>query len=171
MKAPRWLIALVLVPFTSGAQPPNEPAQTSPEAAQMQTHMEEMRTLMARIRDEADPAERQRLMSEHMHVMHDGITMMGRMMGGGMMGGPGAAGARGSQCAQADTDCRMREMQNAQRMMGERMGMMQMMMGQMMEHMMAQRSGTQEGGEPADREKQGAEGEAQPQGREHEAHH
>jgi len=171
MKVSNWLIALVLVPFISGAQPPSEPAQTSPEAAQMQTRMQEMRALMARIHDAADPAERQRLMAEHMQAMHDGMTMMGRMMGGGMMGGPAGAEGRAGQCAQGDTDCRMRQMQGQQSMMGERMGMMQMMMGQMMEHMMAQRPDGQEGGAPANGASQVAPSEAQPQGQNHETHH
>jgi hypothetical protein len=48
------------------------------------------------------------------------------------------------------------------------MGMMQMMMGQMMEHMMAQRSDGEHGGEPANGANQS---EAQPPAQNHEAHH
>lgn len=133
MKMRYWLVALTSVAFACAAQPPNEGAQSPPETAQMQTRMQEMRALMERIHGTSDPAERQRLMTEHMQAMREGMTMMGRMMGGGMMGGRGAG-----QCAENDTECRMRQMQGEQRMMGERMGMMQTMMGQMMEHMMAQ---------------------------------
>jgi hypothetical protein len=58
------------------------------------------------------------------------MAMMGRMMG--ERGGPG----RGTECSQGDNECRVRQMQVEQRMMGECMGMMHMMMQQMMDQMM-----------------------------------
>jgi len=136
MKISHVLIALISLVLTCAAQLPNAAAQPAPDVGHMQARMQEMQALMERIRNTSDPQERQRLMTEHMQAMHEGMTMMGRMMGGGMMGGPGAgAGSRG-ECAQNDTECRMRQMQDEQRMMGERMGMMQMMMQQMMDQMM-----------------------------------
>jgi hypothetical protein len=171
MKSRYLLIALTWFAFACAAQQPNEGAQSSPEAGQMQTRMQEMRALMERIQNTTDPAERQRLMAEHMQAMHDGMTMMGRMMGGGMMGGQPGGAARGGQCAQDDTECRMRQMQGEQRMMDERIGMMQQMMGQMMDHMMAQRPAAEAGETRRERRQNRSEPEVQEQDQEHEAHH
>jgi hypothetical protein len=80
-----------------------------------------------------DPAERQRLMDEHMRLMREGMAMMGPMMHGF------ASDQEGERpCADNDVQCRMQRMQRQQGMMGQRMGMMQMMMQQMMEHMRQQ---------------------------------
>jgi hypothetical protein len=54
---------------------------------------------------------------------------------GQMMRDPMAQGQM-RECQQADTECRMNQMQMQQQMMGQRMGMMQQMMQQMMEQMM-----------------------------------
>jgi hypothetical protein len=129
MKTSHVLIALTSLVLTCAAQLQNVAAQPAAEMGQMQARMQEMQALMERIRNTSDPAERQRLMDEHMRAMHDGMAMMGRMGG---QGGPGP----GAECSQHDSECRMREMQREQRMMGERMGMMQMMMQQMMDQMM-----------------------------------
>jgi hypothetical protein len=130
MKISHVLIALISVAFTCAAQLPNAAAQPAAEVGQMQARMQEMQALRERVRNTSDPAERQRLMDEHMRAMHDGVAMMGRMMG--EQGGPVRAG----ECRQNDNECRMRQMQGEQRMMGERMSMMQMMMQQMMDQMM-----------------------------------
>jgi len=134
MKKGYLLIALSLLPLAGAAQAPNEQNQgetaTTPQMQQMQSHMETMREQMARIHATTDPEERQRLMEEHMRTMHEGMTMMGRMMQGPMAQG------EARQCAQGDTECRMDQMQMQQQMMGQRMGMMQQMMEQMMERMM-----------------------------------
>jgi hypothetical protein len=100
--------------------------------SQMQGQMQAMRDMMARIHAEQDPAERERLMQQHMQSMHSGMAMMGQMMRGS---GPGEdGGAR--PCAEGDTRCEMDRLQMGQGAMNERMGMMQQMMTQMMEHMM-----------------------------------
>jgi hypothetical protein len=58
---------------------------------QTQSQMQAMREQMARIRAAADPEDRQRLMPEHMHSMHEGMMTMNEMMRGAMA--PGQARA------------------------------------------------------------------------------
>ena len=131
----------------------------------MQDRMLEMRALMGRIRDASDPAERRRLMNEHMRAMREGMAMMGNMMGG--RAGP----QQGPACAASDTRCEMQRMQGEQQAMQQRMGMMQGMMGQMMEHMMQRGSVAP----PADERSAGAPGVAgtpdEASAEDHEAHH
>lgn len=80
------------------------------------SRMQDMHKTMERIQKSKDPAERQRLMQEHMDQMQKMMGDMNGMMG---MGAGMSAGDR-------------------QQMMEKRMDMMQGMMEQMMEHMMAQ---------------------------------
>ena len=95
----------------------------------MQAAMTKMQEQMQKTNATTNPAERQKLMLEHMSIMRNAMgTMMktggpgtGMMLGGGMMGGPSATPAPG------DVPGRMG-------MMEQRMGMMQMMMDQMMQH-------------------------------------
>jgi len=137
----RLLVAFLILgsPSAAFAQAPAQPATPAPQTApggpmmggtqQMQDAMKKMQEQMAKIRATSDPAERQKLMFEHMSTMRDAMgTMMkmggpgtGMMPGGGMMGGSSAAPAPG------DVPGRMG-------MMEQRMGMMQMMMDQMMQH-------------------------------------
>jgi hypothetical protein len=91
----------------------------------MQDNMKVMQALMAQIHATKDPAERQRLMTQHMAAMQSQMAMMhgmrgqmGSMMGGGGPGGPGPG-------------------PNAQGGPQGRMDMMEMMMGQMLEHQAA----------------------------------
>jgi len=134
MKISDVLVASISLVLTCAAQLPNAAAQPATEVGHIHARMQEMQALMDRIRNTSDPEERQRLMDEHMRAMHDGMAMMGRMMG--EQGGPG----RGAECSQNDSECRMRQMQGEQRMMAERMAVMQMMMQQMMDRMMMRRS-------------------------------
>lgn len=141
MKASWLLTVSLLLPATLLAQAPAPETSTQPPTAQeMQSRMQQMSEQMARIHGTQDPAERQRLMQEHMQSMNAGMTMMGQMMRGGM--GPGRqGGAQGQQCKPDDAACRLDKMQGQQDMMNGRMGMMQMMMQQMTEHMMQQQPG------------------------------
>jgi hypothetical protein len=145
MKISHVLIALISLVFTCVAQLPTAAAQPAAEVGQMQARMQEMQALMERIRSTSDPKVRQRLMDEHMRAMHDGMAMMGRMMGG--QGGQ----ERGAECPRNDSECRMRQMQDEQRMMGERMGMMQMMMQQMMDQMLMRGSEDDDGATTGER--------------------
>lgn len=79
--------------------------------------MQEMHKAMERIQQSQDPAERKRLMHEHMEQMQKMMTGMHGMMGKGMGGGM--------------------SVEDRQQMMEKRMDMMQGMMEQMMGHMMA----------------------------------
>lgn len=84
--------------------------------AQMQSKIKAMQDQMAKIKSTTDPAERQKLMEEHMKSMQEGMSMMR-----GMMGGAGAnKGGSGSMGMRMDT-------------MEGRMDMMQQMMQQMMD--------------------------------------
>ena len=97
-------------------------------------HMLQMRQQMERIQAAQDPAERQRLMHEHMQSMQQHVQMMGSMRAE-----PRAAAA--SRCAEGDAVCRMEEMRAENGMMRQRMRMMedrlesmQQLMQQMMDH-------------------------------------
>lgn len=96
---------------------------------QMQGRMQAMQEQMARIHETEDPAERQRLMQEHMESMHQGMMTMGQMMQRGM------AGNAMAPCDDGDTQCQMNRMQMSQRMMAQQMGMMHQMMEQMMQRL------------------------------------
>ena len=96
------------------------------------------------MRTTQDPAERQRLMAEHMRLMHEGMAMMGPMMRGGPSDQAGQP-----PCADNDTQCRMQRMQMQQGMMGQRLGMMQMMMQQMMMQMMQNQAAQGQQDKPA----------------------
>jgi hypothetical protein len=148
MKA-SWLLAIPLfLPVALLAQdPPPAPEAntTAPTPQDLQNRMQQMSEQMARIHGTQDPAERQRLMQEHMQSMNAGMMMMGQTMRGGM--GPGRA--QGQQCKPDDAACRLDRMQAQQDMMSGRMGMMQMMMQQMTEHMLMQQRSSEAGNAPA----------------------
>jgi len=94
------------------------------QMAQMQERMKTMQAQMERLHKTTDPAERRKLIQEHMQSMRDGMTMM-RGMGGPMMGMMGGGKGRGMMGG----DPKQRE-----EMMERRMDMMHMMMEQMMQH-------------------------------------
>lgn len=103
--------------------------------------MQEMHKTMERIQRSKDPAERERLMREHMHQMQEMMADMHNMMGIGMMMQGGSGGMMGK-----DGKGKEMTMEERQRMLGQRMDMMQGMMEQMMEHMMAQQGTVKDGG-------------------------
>ena len=119
-----------------GAKAPASPQADDKSVAQMQEHMKKMQGIMARMQKTADPADRQKLMTEHTQAMREGMkTMRGMsgtmhgMMSGGMTGqapkegaGSGMGGGAGPMSPE---------------MMERRMDMMQMMMEQMMQHQTA----------------------------------
>ena len=103
----------------------------------MRDNMKKMEEQMEKIHAATDPAERRKLMKEHMQSMQEGMKMMGRM-GGGMKGGDMMAKAKKDQ-AETMMDagdgmgmCMM--MMKKHKSVESRMDMMQMMMEQMMEH-------------------------------------
>ena len=127
----------------------------------MQQQMEKMQELMDKIHATTDPAERQKLMQEHMQAMHEGMKMMKGMGGGMKMGMMGSGKRQGSATGAAESDhgqdgagqamaqggdqmsncMKMMEgmmgggmMMKKHKMMEGRMDMMQMMMEQMMQH-------------------------------------
>jgi hypothetical protein len=101
--------------------------------AQMDAHMQAMRSMHDRIVGARTPEQRQALMAEHLRLMQDGMAMMGGMgpgagLGMGMMSGDKGAG---SMPAGPMTP----EMR--QQMLEKRMEMMQSMMQMMMDRMPA----------------------------------
>jgi hypothetical protein len=137
MKASRWIAGTVFaIAFVGAVMHGSLHAQDKPAAKPpagsaidrdlqpMIDHMKKMVAEMERIQQTTDPAERQKLMVEHMKQMHQGMGMM-RGMGGpamGMMHG----GMRGHH-RPTGPDQRMQWMEH-------RMDMMQTMMEQMMQH-------------------------------------
>jgi len=130
----RNLVAALLAIGIVGAAPLGTLAQDKPAAKpgatmqmdpkmrqQMMDRMKTMQAQMDKIRQTTDPKEREKLMTEHMKSMQEGMRMMRGMGGGmmGMMGGGMMGGGAGSQ---------------SMPMMEGRMDMMQMMMEQMMQH-------------------------------------
>ena len=144
MKCISRLLVVVLVVggslSTAFAQAPAErPATSAPQTVpsgpmmgggmqEMQAAMKKMQDQMAKIRATSDPAERQKLMAEHMASMREAMGMMTKMGGMGMMQGGGMMGGEGKKSPEP------RDMRGRVGMMEQRMGMMQMMMEQMMQH-------------------------------------
>src|SRR3989338_2433009 len=124
------------------ASAPDKAMSSSVADAQMakaQERMKQAQALMARLRESKDPAERKRLMQEHMQAMRDTMGMMrgmrmGMMGGGqgmGMMGGGQGMGMMGG--GQGKGPAKTGGMMPMHQMMEDRMEMMQMMMEQMFE--------------------------------------
>ena len=121
------------------------PAATSAGAAQqgasdrevqaLNQQMSKMQALMRQIKRTKNPAERSKLLSEHMAMMRQGMMMMQGMGGGGMMGGMGMMGGGAPQAGGAMSP---EMMQQRLELMQNRMDMMQMMMGQMLEQQQAE---------------------------------
>ena len=100
------------------------------QMAKAQERMKQAQALMARLRESKDPAERKRLMQEHMQAMRDTMGMM-RGMRMGMMGGGQGMGMMGG--GQGKGPAKTGGMMPMHQMMEDRMEMMQMMMEQMFE--------------------------------------
>jgi hypothetical protein len=100
------------------------------QMAKAQERMKQAQALMARLRESKDPAERKRLMQEHMQAMRDTMGMM-RGMKMGMMGGGQGMGMMGG--GQGKGPAKTGGMMPMHQMMEDRMEMMQMMMEQMFE--------------------------------------
>lgn len=86
------------------------------EASSMEEHMQEMTSLMGRIKTEQDPAVREKLMQKHMEAMEEGMQMM-------------------THGTNKGSDMNSMSMEKRMGMMSERMHMMEMMMEQMMGQM------------------------------------
>lgn len=119
----------------SAATPAPAPAKAAPadEAGKQLTRAQ---ALMQRIEQTRDPAERQRLMQEHLQAMREGMGMMRGMgamggMGGMMMGQGPADGGKGMSGDKAGgmMGC---DMMAGHAMMEKRMDMMQQIMDQML---------------------------------------
>lgn len=121
------LTALLLAgnAFAQGGPPAGKPGMAMMDmnnyTTQIHERMKTMQAQMERIHKTTDPAERRKLMQEHMQSMRDGMGMM-RGMGGPMMGGGTGPGMMSS------------DLKQRQDMMERRMDMMHMMMDQMMQH-------------------------------------
>ncbi len=129
-----WLIvfltALVLgLPVAQGQSDTQGP--NAEQMTQMQERMKKMQEQMDRIHQVKDAKERQKLVQEHMKTMKEQMKDM-RGMGGGMMMGMMGERGRGTP-GPSGQDPAARE-----KMMQDRMDMMQMMMEHMMDQMQMQ---------------------------------
>jgi hypothetical protein len=129
-----WLItfltALTLAaPIAQGQNV--SPGPDAKQMTQMQERMKKMQEQMDRIHQAKDAKERQKLMQEHMQTMQEQKKDM-RAMGGGMMMGMMGERGRGTP-GSSGQDPAARE-----KMMQDRMDMMQMMMEHMMDQMQMQ---------------------------------
>lgn len=106
------------------------------DMGRMQERMQSMQQLMERIHESDDPAARRKLLNEHMQKMQQTMMdMRGMMMGGGMMqGGPGTKMGPGMMGGggMMNGDKGM-TMEDRQKMMEQRLDLMQQMMEQMLE--------------------------------------
>jgi hypothetical protein len=115
--------------------PASNPPATAPQAgspmnmgsqmAQMDEHMQLMKTLHEKMMSATTPEARQILMAKQQEEMQSCMAMMGEMHAPGMMGGMGG-GMMAQKGTPADANPQMQMMQ-------KRMDMMQMMMQTMMD--------------------------------------
>jgi hypothetical protein len=116
------VVSTLLMPvLASAAEPASAPpqqstAQPADSAAQMQQKIKVMSEEMAKIQAATDPAERQRLMQQHMQsmagfmqAMHAGGAMGPGMMAGGspMMHGQAMGGMHGGGPGNTDVNARL----------------------------------------------------------------
>jgi hypothetical protein len=124
---------------SAAAQAP-EKATPADEAGKQLTKAQ---ALMQRIEQTRDPAERQRLMQEHLQAMREGMGMMRGMgamggmggmggMGAGMMMGQGPAGSGKGMSGDKAGGMMGCDMMAGHAMMEKRIDMMQQMMEQML---------------------------------------
>lgn len=118
--------AAAAAPSADAAQPPAAVSQEGKHMQMMQGHAQKMREQMAKIRAAKDPKERQKLMSEHMTAMREGMKMLKGAPGCAMMSGMAAKGM-----GQDKMD--MGNMMSCHQMMEKKMEMMQGMMEGLME--------------------------------------
>jgi len=121
----------------AGAAP--QPPVKDPDKAlkQMKENADKLRAQVDKIAKTKDPAERQKLIQEHMQTLRASMATAGGMMGG-MGGGPGAGMGTGMMGGGMMMDCPMmgggmqgEGMMQRMQQMEKRMDMMQMMMQQM----------------------------------------
>ena len=124
----------------------HHPAASAPATpSQMQENMKSMQALMAKIKETKDPAERQKLMRQHMASMRGQMDMM-HGMGEGRMGTKGGGSMKGDAgSTPKDHGIDGKEggrmspgMMMGHEMMEQRMRMMESMLDQMLQHQEAQ---------------------------------
>lgn len=125
-------------PADAGAPAAADAEQFDRQMAQMQANMKAMQEQMDRIATTKDPAERQRLMQQHMASMRSAMSSMHGMMGPGGCCAPG--GARGRGMMGHGGPMTPEQMQERHRRMESMMGMQHMMMEQMLLHQQQQQA-------------------------------
>ena len=80
-------LALAARALVASADDPKQSDGCKMDMAPMQERMTRMRGQMDKIHATPDPKEKERLMEEHYKSMHQSMSMMQGMMGGGMMHG------------------------------------------------------------------------------------
>jgi hypothetical protein len=120
--------------LAQGTTSPPAQGKPMPSMAQMDSHMQKMRSLHDKLQKATTAEERRKLMDQHRQAMREGMVMMEPMMGSGgsggqgMMGG-GGQGMMGGQGAQGKSATGEPSMD----LMNKRIDMMQMMMQMMMD--------------------------------------
>lgn len=118
----------------------SQEAMTDPSVAAMDSHMQRMRDISQKLANAKSPQERQAIMAEHHHAMHEGMKMMGQMRSkqmptNGMMSGTHKhESSQGGSPGHAQM---MGGMMQRHTMMEKRMEMMETMMQMMMDRMPA----------------------------------
>lgn len=122
------ILALAPVSAHANPAPTADQEQSDQMLVQMKERLKQMQALVQQLEKTSDPAERRKLLTEHMRAMHKGMDSM-RGMGGGMM--------MGMMASDADHRGHAHVGSPSPDIMQRRMDMMQMMMEQMMQHMQA----------------------------------
>ncbi|VCJ27879.1 conserved secreted protein [Burkholderia pseudomallei] len=109
------------------------PAAQTERFEEARRQMQKMMAQMDQIRQTKDPAERQKLMDEHMRTMQDTMQSMHAMGGPMMMDMMGQQQGMGGVPSHSQSGKRGSGMNERMEMMERRMDMMQMMMEQMLQ--------------------------------------
>ena len=91
-------------PAAAPAPSPAPSASPPPTMAQMHDNMAKMQAMMHSLDATKDPAQRRKLLDEHMQAMQQQMDMMDRAMQSQMIGGPGSQAMNCADMMRGDTD-------------------------------------------------------------------
>lgn len=113
------------------ATAPTPPRNTEQAVQQMKQNTDKLRAQMDKILKTKDPAERQKLMQEHMQTLREGMVATAGAMGGGPEGGAGMMGGGMMDCSMMGGGATSDALTGRLNQMEKRLDMMQMMLEQM----------------------------------------
>lgn len=126
--------SLIAAAFLMLALPAFAAQEAAPAPDKSQDRFTQMQSMMEQARKAGTPAERQKLMQDHMKVMQEQMSAMHGMMGGkgmmgGMMNGAGQGKGQGTdQSGQMPMQMMQQRMDQMQQMMEQMLGQHEMMM-------------------------------------------